>query len=75
MTYCVDKGNAFLLSEDLIAPNHIHCVAVAHLVSVEKRPFRAEIGEVKGFVKDLEMLHFTHLVFGGDKAALAAADI
>ena len=46
----------------LITPYHIHCVAVADFVSVEKRPFRSEIGEVKGLVKHLEMLHFTRLL-------------
>ena len=59
----------------LITPYHIHCVAVADFVSVEKRPFRPEIGEVKGLVKHLKMLHFTPFALGGNKAFFAAADV
>ena len=59
----------------LITPYHIHCVAVSDFVSVEKRPFRPEIGEVKGLVKHLEMLHFPPFALGGNKAFFAAADV
>lgn len=59
----------------LFAPNHIHCVAAADFVSVEKRPVRAEIGEVERLVKHLEMLHFPPFARGGNKAASAAANI